>query len=274
MAFRFSVLRLFLAWAAVSLGGLNAQVVTTGIYDAASQANAVDAEGSGNTYLWAAFTSDVATAYSANQGGVIDFETGTVDALEFTATFGASSAKTLAFSNALPPTPTGWTISTSPAGRTPVSGTRALSDNNSNLSFAFTLGPITGGGAQERVVGLGFTVLSRSTTLSGVPINLGNVEAVAFFSGGGSHSSARVIDGGRELEDTFFGFTAPTNEWITGFTLSTPGGFTSLDDLGFITGTVAIPEPSTWALAVLGGGCLAVVLLRRRGTLRPSPIRA
>ena len=95
-----------------------------------------------------------------------------------------------------------------------------LSGSNSILSgtpssaptadFTWILRGVRNGAAREAVSELAFTVLSRTT----YPSTGAVIKVMAHFSGGGTTTLSAVIGNGRGTSDTFFHFTAPTNEWI------------------------------------------------------------
>jgi hypothetical protein len=78
----------------------------------------------------------------------------------------------------------------------------------------------------------------------------------------------RIVNQPPGQGDTFFGLTAPTNEYFTGFSMEyfgTPSNPTLwFDDLGFRT-EVVVPEPAALVLAAVAGTALfGLAGLRRR----------
>lgn len=149
------------------------------------------------------------------------------------------------------------------SNRTPISA-----GNGTIPGFAFTtvsetpgaltlsIGAVSGGLPAEAVTQFGFTFLSRTSR------NYGTVSSIATFSGGGTATSSVNLSTapGAGVNDTFFGFIAPTGQSISSVVL-TPGndvGF-SIDDVGFVSSVV--PEPGSITL-LLGG--IALLGLRRR----------
>ncbi|MBA4104404.1 MAG: hypothetical protein C0485_01510 [Pirellula sp.] len=89
---------------------------------------------------------------------------------------------------------------------------------------------------------------------------LGAVTGLATFSGGGTQLATAQIPLSLATHDTFFGFIAPADQWITSLNVSAYKNgqsiyFMRFDDLGFVTKSF-IPEPTPWLLAVFGSAML------------------
>lgn len=243
-------------------------ITTTGVYDEnVVTTNTVDS--SLTSYDVAQFTTDVATAFTNNMGGVIGFNGFTnntlLDSIE--ATFGTSGAKTLnidfntthhivlGLGSANPISGQ----STSPAGSTAF-GQGPNNDGDANYDIEFTFGSITGGAPFEAVTSLGLTYIGRNN--GGGLTNATQVTITAFFSNETS-SSVTTTANNAELE-RFIGFQAPENASITRLYIDLPsdiGRRVFIDDVGFVTSVV--PEPSTYAL-IGGFATVLLVMLRRR----------
>lgn len=255
-------------------GRADVTITATGVYDSTNNANAVDRNANGDTLAAtggndvAGFTSAVATAFASGTGGVIDFDspnggTAAVSAQtgSIVATFGNASNKMLALAvTAADPTPANankFDLRSSTAGIATISGAFFLISNGAaDTNIKLTLGGITGAGAatNERVTSVGFTLLDRST-IAGTPV------VTASFSDGttGTLNGAAFTIAGTN-EDTFYSFTAPTGASVTSVTVTynatVADARLTIDDFGFTTGIVAVPEPG--ALAGVG---LTVALL-------------
>jgi len=244
-------------------------VPTTGVYDSTSNANVVDAVAgvgvvSGGSAAETAlnnYKSVFATAFANGRGGVIQFDGWVPEAGDTTPTI--NNAMTTTFgSGVLNISRIGGTgnfqFDSSPTTLgTAISGTmylRSETENFHTLSFS------------QGLSALGFTVLSRN--------NSRTIQAtVTYFEGGTDVISGEYVgvDGSPtanadKLDDTFFGFTAPTGKTIQSVKIeATDAGnsdtpknfFFAIDDFGYV---VAVPEPSAAGLALLS----AVGLLARR----------
>lgn len=199
------------------------------------------------------FRAAVASAFTAGNGGVIDFEgpAGNDFTTAFTTTY-AAGAKSLAVTAA-----PGFRIASGPSTSTQISGNSAISGATSGsadvAAYGFTFGPVTGGSPGEAVTRVGFTLLSRT----GYPTNPTPFTVTATFSGGGTTVLTSDITSGNGTDDTFYGFTAPAGQSITGIAISSnqTSRPTFADDLGYITSVV--PEPASLGLLFPGALLLA-----------------
>jgi len=254
----------------LSCGSLTADPITTvGVYDEqVVQLNAVDLQPAGNQISLAQFTADVAAAYAANLGGVIDFDnaaTGTVltDPLvpitSFNAEYGVSKSKSLTITN---PQAQKLIVAQNPSmGRTPISDSKVISVGlyGQSRDYAFSFNP------NDFVTAVGMTLLPRMDAWYTASGN------VTYSNNSVAYIGSIVIDDqlNNDLADTFFGFKAPqglsiTNVWVhivpSDADVEGAGAYTSLDDLGFVTGV--IPEPAT--VCLLGVGVAGIAAWRRR----------
>lgn len=248
-----SVVSAFSASAAIT-------VPTTGVYDVTANPNAVDTvagigavtTGSAAETALNNYKNLFSTAFSTNMGGVIQFDgfSGSpVIQNTMTTTYG---------SNTLNITRIGGTgnfqFDSSPTTLgTPISGTMYLRSESQNFhTFNFSSG----------LSAVGFTVLSRNSSRT--------IQAtVTYVEGGTEVISGELVSAGATVDDTFFGFTAPTGKTIqslrveataTGSTEDPVNYFFAIDDLGYV---VAVPEPST-GLISMAGALLVMVANRRR----------
>ncbi|MES2438047.1 MAG: hypothetical protein V4584_03225 [Verrucomicrobiota bacterium] len=249
---------------ASSLLASRAALTAVGVYDEnVTQTNTVDVQmplsGStgvaGTVVTSATFATDVAAAFTTGNGGVGNFDSGTLTSGSVIDIGFASGTKTLTLTDNLTQA---YALGTSSAARISVSGAGFLSKNGGTSNFGFNLSS-TGFAVNEHVVGLALTVLSRNG--AGTP-TLWTV--TANYTDGvtaGSTSTAYSMNTstGAGIDDAFSGIYAPAGHWITGFTVTGNNAFSSIDDIGFIT--AAVPEPSSALFGVLG---LSVFLRRRK----------
>jgi hypothetical protein len=234
-------------------------------YDAATNANVVDSTAPSSTAL-STFTSDVAAAYAANLGGVLNFEgiaTGNSSQVlaagdRIDVTYGTGNAKVLqlTFNN-------GGQLSAT-ASSTPISGSYGLTSfYGRTLTIANPIDAVTGLPTGEVVTQVALTALSRSPSGSEQTATL-----TATYSGGGTQSLSDVIALTQAGDDTFFAFTAPAGQSIVSLSAAlsaTSPRVEAFDDLGFITSTTAVPEPTSLGLLGLCGGTLLARRLSRHG---------
>jgi hypothetical protein len=215
-----------------------------GVYDSPNNSNTVDRTASGNV---ATFTADVATAFGAGLGGVINFDGQNFNGLDdISARFGIGFSKTLTIDTSAP------FNNQSSSNIRAISGTENVGTGQFLLAasgsqfYTFTIGEIVGGAEGEGVTQLGFTVLTRNG--GGTP----SISALATFSDGSTFSSQAfgfTVTTTPE-QDTFYGFTAPAGTTIRSVQLNygADGDLRrGIDDLAFITSV--IPEPTTSLLA-------------------------
>jgi hypothetical protein len=228
---------------------------TSGVYDEQiTQANAVDAtattptSGSPTLVPLSTFTTDVATAFAAGTGGVINFDdvtTAVSSDTTISAKYGPGFNSTLNVSGA------SYQVDMSQAvaiGATPISGAIYLRNGSStgNQSYAF----------DQLIKEVGVTVLARSVSRSitaTVTYDDATSAAIGPFT-----VAANTGSGATSAPDTFFGFAAPSGKSITKLTLAAgANNFFVVDDLGFIT----VPEPASMGML----GVAAMAMLVRRG---------
>jgi hypothetical protein len=250
-------------------GATITSVGTTGTFDAAGS-NDIDLDPTGQLTV---FKADVATAFSNDQGGVIDWSTavsptpdnsgtspnnflGATDAWAISVPYGTSGAKTLTitFDRAV-----GLYTNNVANQVSGLSDTNAIiaDGGNNPIGLAFNMA-FSGADIAET----GFGMLARSTFGTGV-----NSRATATFSDASTSVINYNVDDGST--DTFLHFKAPSGQTITsvfvtwvdddGQSLANGQRRPVMDDFGFIV----VPEPSSLALIALGvlGGLCA---LRRR----------
>ncbi|HVJ47218.1 MAG TPA: PEP-CTERM sorting domain-containing protein [Luteolibacter sp.] len=251
--------------AAISLG-----VVQT--YDAAG-GDGVDTNASGNAIGSAlpndvvGFTTAVASAYTSNTGGVIDFgTTGSGNVGQMNITYGGTKTfaitSTIDYASGASPVSQTIDIRDNLSTMAPISGVTALLPNQANSAIGWTLnfGSISNGAVGEAITTAGFTLLSRT--------GFGQSLTVDWFINGNSTpvgSDTEAMASSSATDNTFFSYTAPAGSAITGFKINfTSGGNgvdkrLGIDDIGFITGV--IPEPGS---ALLFGLASVTAMVRRR----------
>lgn len=251
------------------------QFIATGTYDENAVAtNTVD--NSVGVKSVAQFTADVSSAFAGNHGGVVDFETGTLfpnaGSNELGATFSVGyGSKTIQFTSdedlAV------WqdnvagqveVISAAPGKNNAL----MISNNAGADTFELSIDSILGGGVDEFVSEVAFTLLPRNAYDSD-----GTASVTAFYSDGSFELLAADLGNAPGAGDTFLFFAAPDGFAIESllFDGSQTGGATenprrlAIDDFAFITVTAVVPEPTSLAIwLVLVVGIAAVGLLRTR----------
>jgi len=243
--------------------GLSQAVVvlnTVGVYDSTNNANAVDRVAAGSISL-TTFTTDVATAFSNNLGGVIDFNTGSINTQTgIDAKYGTGLGKTLSIS-----TSSNYNIQTSNNIRA-ISDTQSITghfllDSTATQFSTFTVGSITNGSVGEVVTQFGFTILARNG--GGTP----TIVVTATFSNATTASASAAFTVTSTIpsttEDSFYGFTAPAGKSISSVQVNygAAGDLRrGIDDIAFVTSV--IPEPSTFLMGL--GGVSLLFIFRRR----------
>jgi len=212
--------------------------------------NTVDSQAPGNSLTLAAFSTAVSTAFTNGSGGIINFDIpgNTQDVIQSTALeisyglgkqFNITSNATYnihQFSSL--------TAISGSAAHNNGKGIAASSTFTNIQDWSFDIGDISGGLPNEAITTLGFTLLSRNGFSQNVNVR--------WFIDGSASSVLTQTDGiasGGGADDTFFSYTAPTNSYISGFSVSFLGATGSvdrrygIDDIGFITSSI-VPEPS------------------------------
>ena len=186
-----------------------------------------------------AFSTNVATAYSANMGGVVNFDVAgdaLTSAPAIVANYGGSKSLSIAVtgSSALAVSPLN-----PPSGTSGTTNCISAPNAGTNLGdITFTMGAITNGVANEKVTTFAFTYLAQ-TILNGL-----SVTVTATFSDLTTSTVMQTVN--RNLanpptNDVFFGFVAPAGKSIlsVAVTSNTSRANTSyIDDVGFITSVV------------------------------------
>lgn len=93
----------------------------------------------------------------------------------------------------------------------------------------------------------------------------GNLIELSFLNGATTLFSTQTTGGGVETAFSFFGIDGIGS--ITGFRLDSSvdgSGFSSLGTISFVGGAGAVPEPSAWALLILGFGAVGAGMRRRK----------
>lgn len=239
----------------------NASIVSVGVFDEnVVQANSVDI--SATAYTAGQVSVDVASAFATGQGGVIDFDNGTItDSNRLEATF-AGGTKTLHVRN----DERTWSIGnlgTGTAGA--LSGGRVLF-NGAPDPFPtpylnrFVFEDVTdqfGMSTGDAVTTFGLIVLDLNTSLNGGDNDL---EFTITFSDDSTMSLMHTVPGSFNANDTFFGYQAPSGQSIKEVAISATNNLAT-DDWAFIVSPSAIPEPGSVAMLALLG---MVTVMRRR----------
>lgn len=188
------------------------------------------------------FVASITAACPGGLAGVVDFESGELDSpMAFTVQFGESGRSLIVRQN----TESGYVIRNyEKETRTPVSGRRALAKEMGSPHFEFRLGSVTGGAPNEQVIAVGLTLLGRNN--SNARSQWTGVATLQDRQGDTGNLTNRITNlntgNGNATDDAFFGFRAPPGFFIVSvLILSDTGAFTSVDDLAFLTATVADP---------------------------------
>ena len=211
-------------------------IATTGVYDEnAVVTNAVDYVATGSSLTNTAFAADVAGAFPGDSGGVID---GGGGAATVQYSYGVDQSRALTLQTA-----GGTSVGVGNGYAISKDGAFASGSPSYNL-VSLNFQSIAGGVANEHVVEMGVTALSVTNR------DYGNVTATARLFSGGTLTATRHINDPTGAGDTFYGFTAPAGDYLTGFSLSYDGAVTGtpdtrlwFDDIGFVTAPVVTPTP-------------------------------
>lgn len=188
------------------------------------------------------FAADVATAYSSNMGGLVNFDVAgnaLTPGPSIVARYGANASKSLTI-DVTPNSAIAISPLAPPSGTTGIanclSAPNSMTDPNLG-NITFDMGAITGGLANEKVTTFAFTYLTQ-TVLNNITLTV-----TATFSDNSTSVVTRTINRSTTspVYDTFFGFVAPNGAWITSVSLgsnTTRGSTTYIDDVGFITSVV------------------------------------
>ncbi|MGL4424120.1 MAG: hypothetical protein ACRCZF_25925 [Gemmataceae bacterium] len=222
------------------IGPVAGQGFTVGEYDEQTTAtNRVDRTATGSFLTADRFTGRVEEAFTRNFGGVMNGEI-------FSGAFryGTAQQKTITIPSSL-------FIGVPGSQASVISGSASFSFEQPGIPAqnSISFNAITNGVAGERVVDVGFTVLSSASWQSTA------VQASAVLDNGTVQSIPSIsIPQGAGTNDTFFGFSAPAGRSIAqiqvGYTNT--GGFTRLwvDDIGFKTAVVGTHLQSGTLLAM------------------------
>ncbi len=210
------------------------------------------------------FTNAVAAAHPQDRGGVFNFPTAVPNPTTLLrGTFGTSQAKRLTLTSSL----NLQNITTSAGSFRVLSAANGTTSTSDVPGYTLEVGPVTDAATDatlpEAVSQLGFTVLSRNN--AAYPID---VQATATFSDGTTESVTANVGKSSGGDDTFFGFTASSDQHITRVALASfsPGTLSpvstriGLDDLVFITKpTVPAPQvfnvsPAPYSVASAAAG--------------------
>ncbi len=202
-------------------------IATVGVYDEnVIDPNTVDYVATGSSINNTDFTTQMATAFAQDSGGVMN-----ADYLGQVWSYGVDQDKTITVE---PASGEGWGVGTGYH----ISGDSGFATSSpfNTLTLNFSL---SNGAPNEHIVSVGVTALSITGR------DYGNVTATAQLISGNTVSATRHIDDPTTEGDTFYGLAAPANDYITSLTLSydgpvngTPDTRLWFDDLGFITAPV------------------------------------
>jgi hypothetical protein len=222
------------------------------------QTNTVDVSATSLTV--AQMTANVAAAFDAGRGGVIDFDNGSfTDARTIDAQF-AAGIKSLRLTNSAHDWQIGVLGSSRSSGA--ISGPNVIFNGAptpfptpflNSIDFGDVIDPISGAVLPERVTSFGFTIIDALFNSSG-----NNIHVDVTFSNGSTTSTDHTIPFASNTQDTFFGWTAPLGTFITNISF-TANNNTAGEDWAFITSVV--PEPTT-ASALIGMGLIGVLFPR------------
>ena len=255
----------------VGASSATAQTPTTGVYDnPVVIPNQVDQSagflfgvgvgvGAANVVGVSPFTTQVLNAFNANLGGVFTFDNVGFNAnvTSLSLSYGAGQSKSFTLGQGSPGNLLATTTVLSEAISGDQVGVKNISAANPDFTFVFSSFANNFGAPDQGVTAFGFTFLSQGISS---PVNYGQLQATATFSGGGTVTAGAFVNSLRTVGDTFFGFIAPAGQTITSVTL--PVGVTGdafIEDVAVITAPAA-PEPTALTLTGLG---FAIWLARR-----------
>jgi len=215
---------------------------TVGVYDPddAPHHNQVDQSGTyashtghagpENVVTLEAFGALIGPAFEADAGGVVDGEHGSLDGQDMIAKFGAGQRKSVTFTNTSGILNSGSSVKNN---RRPISGSRRWAKSETG-DFVFDVGHVSDGAPGESITHFAGSVLHRDNRDI-------NPVVTATFSGGGTVTSVAemAMAGPINSKDTFFGFVAPPGQSIVNINFDL-GGYTNLDDVGFITSAFVV----------------------------------
>ncbi len=233
-------------------------------YDSTNVSNAVDQSATPLTV--ATFTASVAQAFDQNRGGVIDFDSGSIDVFNVLhANFGQNRA--VEFTK-LPGGTGNWSRAVISNGG--LSGAPTAQGVLFGGASDFLLGPVldatTGQPLSERVTQFGITIIDRRDKDLPISVTASYFNYVTQTAGDLPVVNFNILLGTSNQYDTFFGFTAPADSYLTRVQFSSTTGSIAHDDLGFVTS--AVPEPSTWMLGI--GAILAALKYRQHKRMLPQ----
>ena len=224
-----------------------------GVYDDVTNGNVVDQ--SQTTLTAAVHGANVLAAFGNGTGGVVNFDNGT-GGTNGTWNIAYGSGKTLVVGTSAGQVNM-LTSDVALIKATPISGNSyyRLGGTTTTLSFGTTL-----------LSEFGLTLLARNTTrtLNNITVTLSDgttatIAGVSLTANTVQSSSDYLTESGSGI-DRFFGYTAPEGKAITQIVIN-GGDNLVMDDFGFVTSPIVIPEPSVALLAVAGA---AVGITRRR----------
>ncbi len=214
---------------------------TVGVYDPhdaphnndvdqnATFSSATGGAGSDNLLDLGAMQSIIADAFNQNAGGVVDFESGSMEGQTVAATYGTAKTKTFRFTNTTGSMTVGTGTNPAPDSRKPISGQyRAAKSTTSNWVFSFD--GITGAAPDEKILIFGATLIERDSAAT-VPM------VTATFSDGSTVTATADMLGDSvspNNKDTFFGFVAPPGQSITSVNFQV-NQYVHMDDVAFVT---------------------------------------
>lgn len=260
----------------VACSNADAAFITTGIYDeAVNQSNAVDTTAASSNVTLEDFKVLIGSAFNANLGGVISFDStqegttgigagdtssgGTI----LNAVYGVSASNTLVITRELYAGGAGapnFSISTSGSG-----GIESVSGSGTANADQRWLGSSSGNGSDWRLTfstplsAFAITALYRAneTYTIDLEIGLSDSTTVAF-----TQESIVGVASGDGTDDTFFGYVAPSGVTIS-YVRANNSALGRWDDMAFM-----IPEPTSLLMTLGGLACIGVVHHRRKQTHR------